>query len=322
MKNIDKQIRFEGEILKLISPLGSEKAQRILGPISTKAMSVLKLKSLNCEKIKIHRPDGTSFRACVMRSKKTEGKTIGILWLHGGGYVLGAPEMAIMTFPKHLINNCNCVIVAPDYTLSSIKPYPAALADAFTSLIWLKNNREKLGIDSDKFVVGGESAGGGLAASLCIFARDKGENCIGFQMPLYPMLDDRITETSKNNTAPVWDTKANKSAWRIYLGDKVMNNNVSPYAAPARNEDFSNLPPAISIIGTEEPFYAETLTYFENLQKAGVETQLKEFKGGYHAFDMMAPYADISKAANKYLLERYKEFAQKYIDVPNKSQAQ
>lgn len=314
MKNIDKQIRLEGEILKLISPLSSEKTQRILGPISTKAMSVLKLKSLNCEKIKINRPDGTSFRACIMRGKKTEGKTIGVLWLHGGGYVLGAPEMAIMTFPKHLINSCNCVIVAPDYTLSSIKPYPAALDDAFTSLLWLKGNREKLGIDSDKFAVGGESAGGGLTAALCIYARDKGERCIGFQMPLYPMLDDRVTETSKNNSAPVWDTRANKSAWRVYLGDRVMNHNVSPYAAPARNEDFSNLPPAISIIGTEEPFYAETLTYFDNLHKADIETRLKEFKGGYHAFDMMAPYAQISKNANKYLLEKYEEFVQKYID--------
>lgn len=74
MKNIDKQIRLEGEILKLISPLGSEKVQRIMGPISTKALSVLKLKGLNCKKIKINRPDGTSFRACVMRGKKRRAK--------------------------------------------------------------------------------------------------------------------------------------------------------------------------------------------------------------------------------------------------------
>lgn len=314
MKNIDKQIRLEGEILKLISPLGSEKAQRIIGPISTKAMSFLKLKSLNCSKIKIKRPDGTEFRVCVMRGKKTHGKTIGILWLHSGGYVLGAPEMAIMSFPKHLINNHNCVIVAPDYTLSSIKPYPAALEDAFTTLLWLKDNRENLGIDSDNFVVGGESAGGGLTAALCMYARDKNINNIAFQMPLYPMLDDRITDTSKNNTAPVWNTKANKSAWKIYLGDKVMNHYVSPYAAPARNENFSGLPPAISIIGTAEPFYAETLTFFDKLKQADVETKLKEFKGGYHAFDMMAPYAEISKSANKFLLEKYSEFVQKYIN--------
>lgn len=158
--------------------------------------------------------------------------------------MLGAPEMAVMSFPRHLIKNCNCV-VAPDYTLSSVKPYPAALEDAFTALLWLKENRERLGIDSEKFVVGGESAGGGLAAALCIYARDKNINNIAFQMPLYPMLDDRVTETSKCNNAPVWDTKANKSAWRIYLGDRVMNNYVSPYAAPARNENYLNLPPAI-----------------------------------------------------------------------------
>lgn len=313
MKNIDKQIRFEGEILKLISPLGSEKVQRIIGPISTKAMSLLSLKSLNCRKVKIVRPDGSEFRACVMRGKKTEGKTVGILWLHGGGYVLGAPEMAVMSFPRYLIQNCNCVVVAPDYTLSSVKPYPAALEDAFTALLWLKENRERLGIYSEKFVVGGESAGGGLAAALCIYARDKNINNIAFQMPLYPMLDDRVTETSKCNNAPVWDTKANKSAWRIYLGDRVMNNYVSPYAAPARNENYLNLPPAISIIGTAEPFYAETLTYFNKLKNAGIDIRLKEFEGAYHAFDMMAPYAEISKNANRYLLEKYFEFVKKYI---------
>ena len=133
-------------------------------------------------------------------------------------------------------------------------------------------------------------------------------------MPLYPMLDNRVTETSKNTNAPVWNTKANKAAWRIYLGDSVMNNNVSPYAAPARNGGFSNPPPAITIIGTADPFYTETLTYFDNLCKSDIETHLKEFEGGYHAFDMMAPYADISKNANKYLLEKYQEFVQKYID--------
>lgn len=107
--------------------------------------------------------------------------------------MLGASEMAVMSFPRHLIKNCNCVVVSPDYTLSSIKPYPAALEDAFSTLLWLKENRKNLGIDSDKFVVGGESAGGGLTAALCIYARDKNINNIAFQMPLYPMLDDRVT---------------------------------------------------------------------------------------------------------------------------------
>ncbi|MCR5207366.1 MAG: alpha/beta hydrolase [Eubacterium sp.] len=311
--SVNREIAFEGLLLKAISPLPYEKAQRFIGPLSTKAMGLLPLKSLNCKKIKIERGDGSAFRACVMRGKKTEGKTIGVLWLHGGGYSLGAPEMAIMSFPRQLINNCNCVVVSPDYTLSSVKPYPAALNDAFTALLWLKENRKALGITCEKLVVGGESAGGGLTAALCIFARDKGEDCIGLQIPLYPMLDDRVTESSKHNTAPVWNTKANKSAWRIYLGDSVMNNGVSPYAAPARETDFGGLPPAISFIGTEEPFYDETLAFFEKLRNAGVDAALKEYKGGYHAFDMLAPYASISKDANRYLLAQYLKFTEKYI---------
>lgn len=249
----------------------------------------------------------------LCEAKRNEGKTVGILWLHGGGYVLGAPEMALMSFPRKLINNCNCVIVSPDYTLSSVKPYPAALDDAFTTLLWLRDNREKLGIDCEKIVVGGESAGGGLTAALCIYARDKNVDYIAFQMPLYPMLNDRVTVTSKDNHAPVWDTKTNKDAWRIYLGDRVMNNYVPPYAAPSRNEDYTNLPPAISFIGTADPFYAETNDYFDNLKKAGIKTSFKEFDGGYHAFDMMAPYADISKNAYDFLIKKYMRFADEFI---------
>ncbi len=310
---INKEIALEGLLLKAISPLPYEKMQRLMGPLSTKVMGVLPLKSLNCQKTLIRRKDDSAFRACVMRGKNTEGKTVGVLWLHGGGYALGAPEMAIMSFPRQLLKYCNCVIVSPDYTLSTVKPYPAALNDAYTALQWLKQNRKVLGIDCEKLVVGGESAGGGLTAGLCLYARDKGEDCIGLQIPLYPMLDDRVTETSKNNNAPVWNTKANKAAWRIYLGNRVMNNSVPPYAAPARATDYHNLPPAISVVGTAEPFYAETLTFFERLQQAGIETALKAYEGAYHAFDMMAPYANISRDAVRYLLENYKTFAENYI---------
>ncbi len=310
---INREIALEGAVLKAVSPLPSERVQRLIGPLSTKAMSLWRLKRLNCKKEKITRKDGSAFRVCIFRGKKAEGKTVGVLWLHGGGYAIAGPEMVCLSFPRHLINNCNCVVVAPDYTLSTIKPYPAALEDAYLTLEWLKENRERLGIDYEKIAVGGESAGGGLTAALCLYARDKGDGCIGFQMPLYPMLDDRVTETSYNNTAPVWNTKANKAAWRIYLGDSVMNNSAPKYAAPARETDFSHLPPAVSVIGTAEPFYAETKAFFERLGEQGTEAQLREFEGAYHAFDMLAPYAKISREANAFLLEKYEEFSEKYI---------
>ncbi len=314
-KDIDKEIRLEGLLIQSISPLGSEKVQRIMSPVSNAALSLLPLKSLNCTKTKIERADGSSLRVCVMKGKKRQGKTVGILWLHGGGYVLGSPEMAVMSFPKHLINNCNCVIVAPDYTLSAKAPYPAALEDAYQTLLWMEKNKSALEIDCDKFVVGGESAGGGLTAALCLYARDQGNDCIAFQMPLYPMLDDRVTESSKDNHAPVWDTKANKSAWHIYLGDRFMNHYVPVYAAPARETNYKKLPPAISVVGTVEPFYDEVVTYFHHLEQENIETKLMIADGCYHAFDMMAPYAKISRQANAFLLHSYREFIKKYLSA-------
>ncbi len=308
----DKGIAPAGAILKTVSPLPYEKAQRLLGPLSDRLPGLLPLKSLNCEKVFIPRADGTPMRVCVMRGKKTGGKTVGVLWLHGGGYALGAPELAFMTLPRFLVRRFNCVVVAPAYTLSSKKPYPAALEDAFSALLWLKENRAALGIDCEKLVVGGESAGGGLTAALSLYARDRGEDVIGLMIPLYPMLDDRPTATSACNTAPVWNTRANKAAWRIYLGAAAGGKDVPCYAAPARAEDLRGLPPAISFVGTLEPFYAETLAFFDRLRQAGIETSLGVYEGAYHAFDMAAPYAGISRRAVRVLLEQYGAFTEKY----------
>lgn len=312
-KEINKDVRAMGEFLRLISPLDKKLFQTFASPLSTKVLSVLQLKGLNCEKTYIKRTDGSKFRVCVFKSRVHTGNRIGILWLHGGGYVLGAPEMVCMSFAKELIKNTNCVLISPDYTLSAQSPYPAALNDAYDTLKWMDANRNSLGIEKERLVAGGESAGGGLAAALCIYARDKGVKNIGIQIPLYPMLDDRPTESSRNNDAPVWNTRANKSAWEIYLGDKYLNSGVSPYAVPARETDYAMLPHAISFVGTIDLFYSETIAYFENLKNADVESNCFVIDGCYHAFDMMNPGAKITKSTYKLLLEKYSQFADKYL---------
>ena len=313
LKCIDKDMLVEGAFLRALSPLGSEKVQRALSLVSDKFLSLLPLKSLNCKKIFIPRENGAKMRLCVMSSGVKTGKRAGILWLHGGGYSLGAPEMAAFSFPEKLIKNINCVVVSPNYTLSAKAPYPAAFQDACAALEWMLENKEKLGIDGKKIIVGGESAGGGLACALAIYARDTGKDCFAFQIPLYPMLDDRVTKTSYNNSAPVWGTAENKSAWQIYLEDRVMNQNVPVYAAPARENDFSFLPPVISAVGTADPFYSEDISYFNNIRSSGAEVKLFVAKGAYHAFDMLAPYAEISKAAVDFLLDSCRDFIEKYL---------
>ena len=247
---LNREIAPVGRVLQAFPVLNSGALQRLMGPMSDRILGVLPLKKLNCTKIDLPRADGTPMRVCVMRGSGTEGGTVGILWLHGGGYVLGAPEMAAITFPKQLLLHCRCVIVSPAYTLSCERPYPAALNDAYRALLWLKAHRRALGIDAEKLVVGGESAGGGLTAALCLYARDRGEDCIGLQMPLYPMLDDRATRTSENNGAPLWNTRANNAAWRTYLGGLYRAADTPACAAPARAEKLAALPPAISVVGT------------------------------------------------------------------------
>ncbi|MCQ2461987.1 MAG: alpha/beta hydrolase [Clostridia bacterium] len=314
MKGLNKELILPGAVLHMTDFLAFENSQRFFSGISNLMFACLPLKKLNCEKIRLKRENGTEMRVCVMKNSTGEGKTVGILWLHGGGYVFGGPEIAAMTLPKHILEKYNCVIVSPDYTLSPSAPFPAALNDAWQTLLWMKENRERLGIEEEKFIVGGESAGGGLCAGLCLYARDNGENCIGFQMPLYPMLDDRETDTSKNNRMPVWNTRANRSAWKIYLGGA---DGVSKYAAPARETDFSRLPPAITIIGTLEPFYEETLRFLGRLYKAGVDTEYKIFDGCFHAFDITVPFSSVSRVSTAFLLDSMKKYIEKYISKEN-----
>lgn len=227
-------------------------------------------------------------------AKKPPEETTGILWIHGGGYATGVAEMAYFSRPLALVKKYGAVVVCVSYRLSVEAPYPAALEDCYSALLWLKDNADILGVNDSRLMVGGESAGGGLTAALCMYARDRGEVNIACQMPLYPMLDDRDTDSSRNNHAPVWNTKRNHEAWKLYLKGV---NDITPYAAPARQTDYSNLPPAYTFVGDIEPFYCETLTYINNLKKAGVDASVDVYPGWFHAYDMFLPFTKKAKEA-------------------------
>jgi len=215
---------------------------------------------------------------------------------------------------EKLISAINCVIVSPDYTLSTEKPYPAALEDCYEALIWLKENASNLNVRNDQIFVGGVSAGGGLTIAVTLMARDKGEVNIAFQMPLYPMIDDKMnTESAINNNAPIWNSKSNTLGWKMYLSELFGKGNVPKYAAPARETNHSNLPPAYTFVGDIEPFYNETITYFDNLNNAGISAKVDVYEGCYHAFEIMCPKAGISKQAVTRVLEEFKYAADNYF---------
>ena len=263
--------------------------------------------------------DETKLKLLVLRpaiNAKPKDKTQGILWIHGGGYMLGMARMIYMSRAIHLVKKYGAVVVTPEYRLSWKALYHAALHDCYDALKYLKEHADELGVNSSQLMVGGESAGGGLAAALCMYARDKGEVSIAYQMPLYPMMDNLDTESSKDNHAPVWNTKRNHMGWKAYLGDLYeLGEKVSPYAAAARQTDYTNLPPAYTFVGDIEPFYCETLTYIDNLRKAGVEANVDVYPNCFHGFDMLLPFKKVSKTAiekfeKEYLLACEKYFAE------------
>ena len=229
--------------------------------------------------------------------EKREHLVPGVLWIHGGGYQSGSAKDIFVTRALSLVVRFGAVLVAPDYRLSKRHPYPAALHDCWAALLYLKEHAEELGVRSDQLMVGGESAGGGMAAALCMLARDRGEVNIAFQMPLYPMLDDRDTPSSADNHAPNWNSKRNRKAWKRYLRYSYGTDLVSVYAAPARCEDYHGLPPCYTFVGDIEPFYCETVDYVRHLQEAGVRAAVDVYPNWFHAYDLFFPAKKIVREA-------------------------
>lgn len=312
---IDKQLRLRGFLFNLlISKSSEDKYIKFMQTIkkATSGQKGKKVEGLETTEEWITREDGTKLRVCVYKPLHLKGNVPGVLWLHGGGYAQGIPELFANTY-KRLIEARDCVVVAPDYRLSIEAPYPAALEDSYDTLLWMKNHAEELGIKSNQLMVGGESAGAGLTAAVTHYARDKGEVNIAFQMPLYPMIDDRMeTESAKENNAPIWNSRTNGWAWKLYLGE-LYEKDVPIYAAPARAVDYSNLPPAVTFVGDIEPFRDETIQYVENLKRAGVPVNFEMFEGGYHGFDIINPKAEVSKKAISFFIHSFKYAVDHYF---------
>lgn len=256
-------------------------------------------KSINVRKISI--PSGNhNIPALVLSPKEMPAQATGVLWIHGGGYIAGMKEMVHMSRAIDLVKKFGAVVVSPGYRLAPFSPYPAAFDDCYASLLYLKEHAKDSGVRGDQIMVGGESAGGGLCAAICIKARDTCAVNIAFQMPLYPMLDDRDTESSRDNHGWVWNTWKNHFAWNCYLRGRSRKS-LSPYAAPARLTDFSGLPPCYTFVGDGEPFYCETINYIDRLKACGIPATVNVYHSNMHAFDMMNPDNPMShKAAEKF----------------------
>jgi triacylglycerol lipase len=206
--------------------------------------------------------------------------------VHGGGYFSGFPEMMRGTFVP-LVGETGMTIVSVDYRLAPETPHPGPIDDCYAGLTWAYRHAAELGIDSSRIAIGGESAGGGLAAALTLLARDRGEVPICFQRLLCPMLDDRtsIADDPHPYTGQyIWNRAQNRFGWEALLGHEIGRDRVSPYAVPARATDLSGLPPTYIDTGALDLFLEENMDYARRLTRAGVPVELHVYPGGYHGF--------------------------------------
>jgi acetyl esterase/lipase len=230
----------------------------------------------------------------VFRPASARPRTPALLWIHGGGMVLGdaAQDSA---FCRRIADQLNIVVVSVEYRLAPEHPFPTPLEDCYTALQWLASQPD---IDPARIAIGGQSAGGGLAAALALLAKERGEIRPVLQLLSYPMLDDRTTTRTDIDprSLRIWSPASNRFGWRAYLGATTSSGNVPPLAAPARYDDLSGLPPAWIGVGTNDLFHDEDVTYARRLQQAGVAGALHVVPGAYHNFDSIEAKTAISQA--------------------------
>jgi acetyl esterase/lipase len=213
-----------------------------------------------------------------------------LLWMHGGGYVLGDLD-GDDPIAKVLVKEVGCIVVSVDYRLAPEHPFPAAVEDCYAALKWLAQNAATLGVDPDSVAIGGVSAGGGLAACLGLLVRDRGEMKVAFQLLQAPMIDDRTFVQASADVADTlfWTRENNLLAWSAYLGKEPGGDDTSPYASASRATDLTRLPPAYISVGSIDLFLSENIEYAQRLIAAGVPTEVHVYPGGYHGFELTAP---------------------------------
>ncbi|HEY3833656.1 MAG TPA: alpha/beta hydrolase [Acidimicrobiia bacterium] len=222
----------------------------------------------------------------VHRPKQLAGPAACLFSIHGGGYILGTYDMDDAKFDR-LCVDFGCVGVSVEYRLSPETPYPGPLDDCYAALRWTFDHAGELGIDPTRVGITGVSAGGGLCAGLALLVRDRDEMSVAFQLLECPMIDDRqVTASSQYDGLVIWSRESNTFGWQAYLGDLYGSDAVPMYAAAARADDLSGLPPAFVITGGADGFRDENVLYATQLAQAGVPTDLCVIAGAPHGAQM------------------------------------
>ncbi len=225
-------------------------------------------------------------RVLTYRPVRSDRPLPTVLHIHGGGFVMGTPEMKDVE-NRLLASELGCAIYSVDYRLAPEAPHPAPLEDIYSVFTWLHATAGHLGLDPARIGIKGESGGGGLAAAAALYARDQAGPKFAFQQLIYPMIDDRTavrTDLHPQVGEFVWTQKNNYFGWQSLLGREPGSADVSPYAAASRAADVSGLPPTYISVGGLDLFLEENMAYADRLSRAGVPVEFHMYPRAYHGF--------------------------------------
>ena len=247
----------------------------------------------------VARDDGGEIAISVVRSAEHDGASApGAYLLHGGGMV-GGSRWAVVPMLVEWVLEYGAVAASVDYRLAPEHPDPVPVEDCYAGLEWFVGRAGEFGFDPGRVLIGGPSAGGGLAAGTTLLARDRGSTMPVAQLLMSPMIDDRNDTSSAHQVdgVGVWDRTSNETGWTALLGDRRGTDDVSSAAAPARATDLSGLPPTYLDAGSAEVFRDETIELARRIWAAGGSAELHVWAGGFHGFQGIVPAAGVSRAA-------------------------
>ena len=235
----------------------------------------------------------------IVTPRDAGGPLPAIYNIHAGGMVMGDRRGGVETFLPYVAIG-SAVVVSVEYRLAPEHRDPALVEDCYAGLVWIAKNADEIGVDAERLMIAGGSAGGGLAAGTALLARDRAFPRLSHQVLICPMLDDRFETHSSRmlDGEGLWDRNDNLFGWNALLGERRGRPDVSPYAAPARAEDLTGLPRTYIDIGSVDSFRDEVLTYASRLSQAGVSVDLHMWGGGFHGFEVLARHTAVSRASN------------------------
>ena len=222
-----------------------------------------------------------------------------LYYMHGGGMVMGNAWSVLPRVLRDWTAPLGLAVLSVEYRLAPQAQYPAPLEDCYAGLTWAAEQSAALGLDPDRILIGGKSAGAGLAAALTLLTRDRGGPAPIGQLLMSPMLDDRDERFSTRQMAAVdtVDGTSKATFWQAYLGDRYGTADVPAYAAAGRANDLSALPPTYVDVGSAENFRDDAVAYADTLWRTGRDAELHVWPGAFHGYDTIAPNATVSRDA-------------------------